>query len=217
MLLNWARNRISGPFFLPCGKRFGPSVLRRSAASAASKPRLGSTRSFFSTSSADMACQVAGTDPESGVSAMLTFNPPWRFALAPDRLSEQLRSSGARCVLTMIPPAEKMGRRTPRVICDPVQASGGVDALEGLCGGQLSRRDCGEDRGAMLGQHCVQRLRRAFDLGERRADFGGGAPTDRLGAGAQPGLAGNGFVDGLGPAHGLFTKLSGAQIVRAAG
>jgi hypothetical protein len=37
-LLNWRRNRISGPCFLPSGKRSGPYFVKRRAASAASSP-----------------------------------------------------------------------------------------------------------------------------------------------------------------------------------
>ena len=71
----------------------------------------------------------------------------------------------------MLPKAKEMRRRTPSVMRDPVEAARRVDPREGLRGGQLSRRDGGEDRGAMPALHGVQRLRRAFGLGERRADF----------------------------------------------
>ena len=79
---------------------------------------------------------------------------------------------------------------------DPVEAARGVDPLEGIRGGQSSRRDGGENRGAMLALHGVERFRRAFGLGERGAHFRGRAPPDRLGALAQRGLAGDGFADG---------------------
>src|SRR5262245_7720844 len=45
---------------------------------------------------------------------------------------------------------QQVRRRTPAMMRDPVEPSGGVDPREGLRGGQLSRRDGGKRRGAMI-------------------------------------------------------------------
>src|SRR5262249_23682670 len=58
MLLNWARNRMTGPRFLPSGKRLGPYFCRRLAASVASRPFPVSVVSRFAASCADIACQA---------------------------------------------------------------------------------------------------------------------------------------------------------------
>src|SRR5262249_31484851 len=58
MLLNWARNRMTGPRFLPSGKRLGPYFCRRLAASVVSRPFPVSMVSRFAASSADIACQA---------------------------------------------------------------------------------------------------------------------------------------------------------------
>src|SRR5262249_44639091 len=61
MLLNWARNRMNGPRFLPSGRRFGPYFRSRAEASTASSPFSSLVASCFTTSSADIACHVAAT------------------------------------------------------------------------------------------------------------------------------------------------------------
>src|SRR5215475_491508 len=58
MLLNWARNSINGPRFLPSGRRFGPCFRSRVEASAALSPFWPSVASRFTTSSADIACHT---------------------------------------------------------------------------------------------------------------------------------------------------------------
>src|SRR5262249_19889024 len=58
-LLNWAKNRINGPRFLPSGKRFGPYVFKRFEASTASRPFPATVASCRKTSSRDTACQAA--------------------------------------------------------------------------------------------------------------------------------------------------------------
>ena len=67
----------------------------------------------------------------------------------------------------------------------------------------------------MLAEHRVQRLGRAFDLGERGPRFRRGAPPDRLGALAERRFSGDRLGDRLRPAHRLLAELGGAKIVRA--
>ena len=80
---------------------------------------------------------------------------------------------------------------------EPVEPPRRVDARESLRRGQLSRRDRGEDRRPMLALHRVQRLRRAFDLRERRRPPRASRPADRLRALAERGFGGDRFGDRL--------------------
>jgi hypothetical protein len=56
--LNWAKNRINGPRFLPSGKRFSPCVFNRFEASTASRPFAALAASCLKTSSIDIACEA---------------------------------------------------------------------------------------------------------------------------------------------------------------
>ena len=68
--------------------------------------------------------------------------------------------------------AEEMRRRTPGVMRDPVEPSGGVDPREGIRGGEPSRRDRGEGRGAIVPLQGVEFPCCALPLRERRGDLG---------------------------------------------
>src|SRR5215468_8705809 len=61
MLLNWARNRMNGPRFLPSGRRFGPYFWSRAEASAVSSPFSLSVVSRLTTSPSDIACHAAAS------------------------------------------------------------------------------------------------------------------------------------------------------------
>src|SRR6516165_6893235 len=71
MLLNWDRNRMNGPRFLPSGKRLGPYFCRRVDASLAARPFPLSVVSRFTTSSTDSACQAIPSAVESAFAVAL--------------------------------------------------------------------------------------------------------------------------------------------------
>src|SRR5262249_889995 len=73
MLLNWDRNRMSGPRFLPSGKRLGPYFCRRLEASPAWRPFPLSVVSRFTTSSTDIECQAATSLAAFTFAAVLMF------------------------------------------------------------------------------------------------------------------------------------------------
>src|SRR5215470_14241539 len=73
MLLNWDRNRMNGPRFLPSGKRLGPYFCRRVDASLAARPFPTSAVSRFTTSSTDIACQGATSLAAFAFAAVLMF------------------------------------------------------------------------------------------------------------------------------------------------
>jgi len=58
MLLNWDRNRMNGPRFLPSGKRFGPYFCSWLEASPAPRPFSISVVRRLTTWSTVMVCQV---------------------------------------------------------------------------------------------------------------------------------------------------------------
>src|SRR5215470_11158402 len=83
MLLNCARNRMSGPRFLPSGRRFGPYFWSRLEASAVSRPIFMLVVSRFIASSADIACQVGAVPPGLALGAVLIlFTPRGLIGLA---------------------------------------------------------------------------------------------------------------------------------------
>ena len=75
-------------------------------------------------------------------------------------VSRSRRLGGTPRLPGLIAPAEKMRRRAPCMIGDPVEASSRLDPRESLRRRQSSRRDGGEDLGPVLAQHRVERLRR---------------------------------------------------------
>src|SRR5579863_7082372 len=76
MLLNWARNRISGPRFLPSGRRFGPCFCSRVAASVASSPFSRLVASCLTTASADIACHAEALLAVDALIATRMLCPP---------------------------------------------------------------------------------------------------------------------------------------------
>ena len=91
--------------------------------------------------------------------------------------------------------AEKMRRRTPGMMSDPVEAARRIDLREGVRSRQLSRRDRGEDRGAMRrAASASSAVAAPSAFGERRAHFGRNAPADRLCAAAERRLSGDRFA-----------------------
>src|SRR5262249_50594221 len=79
MLLNWARNSINGPRFLPSGRRFGPCFWSRAEASAALSPFWPLVASRVTTSSADIACHAAASP--SVFAFVVTLMPALRRSL----------------------------------------------------------------------------------------------------------------------------------------
>src|SRR5262245_36700542 len=109
---------------------------------------------------------------EPGVHGAAWFACAWMPAARP-------ASSGA---------AEKMCRRTPGVMRYSVEPSNGVDPCEGIRGGQLSRRDGGKRRGAVVALQSAEFPRCFLHLGERRGNLGRNAPADGCGHCAESGL-----------------------------
>jgi len=72
-------------------------------------------------------------------------------AFDPKQTFDRLGSPRSSCA----PSAEKMRRRMPGMICDPVEPSGGVDPSEGICGvGHDGHAEQEQPDAAENGNHC---------------------------------------------------------------
>ena len=93
-LLNCVRKRANGPRFLPSGRRFGPYLARRFAASAVSRPFAGSVSSRLAVSWVERACQNVSVPAGafSDASIHLSSTPGRERALKVAAAAEAARS-----------------------------------------------------------------------------------------------------------------------------